>query len=148
MGSAMRAGATSGADPFEKVKGLISDMIDRLEKEAEQDATHKAYCDKELKESEEKKADKTAEINKLSTKIDQMTSKSSMLKEEVAQLQSDLAALAKAQAEMDSLREKENSAYKANKADMEKGLSGVKLALKVLNEYYAKEGKAHTAGSE
>ncbi|CAK0897267.1 unnamed protein product [Prorocentrum cordatum] len=28
---------------------------------------------------------------------------------------------------------------------MEEGLEGVKLALKILNEYYAKEGKAHVA---
>ena len=30
-----------------------------------------------------------------------------------------------------------------NSAEMEKGIEGVKLALKVLNEYYSKEGKAH-----
>jgi len=144
LSAAMRSGA---ADPFGKVKGLISDMIDRLEAEAEQDASHKAYCDKELGETEEKKADKEADINKQTTRIDQMSSKSSMLKEEVAQLQADLAALAKAQAEMDALREKEHTLFVSSKADMEQGLKGVKLALKVLNEYYAKEGKAHTAAS-
>ena len=29
---------------------------------------------------------------------------------------------------------------------MEKGLNGIKLALKVLNEYYAKADKAHDSG--
>jgi len=144
MGAAMRSGA---ADPFAKVKSLISDMIDRLESEADQDASHKAYCDKELGESEEKKADKEAEIKKQTTRIDRMSSRSAMLKEEVAQLQADLAALAKAQAEMDKIRAAENAAYKSNKADMEKGLAGVKMALKVLNEYYAKSDTAHTAAS-
>jgi len=144
MGAAMRSGV---ADPFAKVKSLISDMIDRLESEAEQDASHKAYCDKELAESEEKQADKEAEIKKQSTRIDKMSSRSAMLKEEVAQLQADLAALAKAQAEMDKIRAAENAAYQSNKADMEKGLAGVKMALKVLNEYYAKTDTAHTAAS-
>ena len=32
------------------------------------------------------------------------------------------------------MRSKENAAYKSNRAEMEKGLDGVKLALKVLNE--------------
>merc|ERR1719251_225063 len=45
MDAAIRA---SDGDPFAKVKGLIQDMIETLEKEAEEDATEKAYCDKEL----------------------------------------------------------------------------------------------------
>jgi len=52
MSSAMR----SSDDPFAKVKGLISDMIVRLEESAAADATEKAYCDKETKETEEKKS--------------------------------------------------------------------------------------------
>merc|ERR1719387_567695 len=50
-----------------------------------------------------------------------------------------------AQAEMDKLRSEEHEAYVANKAEMEEGLEGVKLALKVLRDYYAKEDKAHEA---
>merc|ERR1712137_1165813 len=119
-------------DPFTKVKGLIQDMIEKLEKEAEADATHKAFCDKELAESNEKKADKTAEIAKLSTKIDQMSARSAQLKQEVAALQKSLAELAASQAEMDKMRMEENEAFKQNKADMEQGLEGVKMALKVL----------------
>merc|ERR1740139_1331617 len=38
-------GSTSGEDPFSKIKDLISNMIAKLEKEAEGDATEKAYCD-------------------------------------------------------------------------------------------------------
>jgi cell division protein FtsB len=140
MSSAMRS-----ADPFAKVTGLISDMIARLEAEAEADATEKAYCDKEMSETEAKKADKDAVIEKLSTQIDQKTAKSAHLKEQVAALQNDLANIAKAQAEMDKLREEEHTAYVSNKADMEQGLEGVKLALKVLQDYYSQDDKAHGA---
>merc|ERR1719343_1848994 len=55
---------SSGA--FDKVKGLISAMIARLENQANADATEKAYCDKELAESNAKKSEKSAEIEKLS----------------------------------------------------------------------------------
>merc|ERR1719261_2309994 len=145
MAAAMRAGRRSGADPFAKVKGLISDMIEKLEKEAEADATEKAYCDKEMAETEAKKADKEADIEKLSTQIDSMSAKSAKLKEEVATLEKELSQLAKAQAEMDKLRAEEKGAFDKNSAEMEKGIKGVKLALKVLNEYYAKEGKSHSS---
>merc|ERR1719401_760125 len=143
MSSAMRSG--SGEDPFAKVKGLIADMIEKLESEAEADATHKAYCDKELAESREKKADKKAEIAKLSTKIDQMSARSAQLKSEVAALEKSLAELAASQAEMDKMRAEENAAFKQNKADTEQGLEGVKVALRVLTEYYGKTDKAHAA---
>merc|ERR1712204_40304 len=73
---AVRTSSAQGADPFAKVKGLISDMIASLEEAADADATEKAYCDKELAETRAKKADKTTEIEKLSTKIDQMSTRS------------------------------------------------------------------------
>jgi len=140
-----RAGAASGADPFAKIKGLISDMVAKLEGEADADATHKAYCDKQLSETEAKKAEKDDEVKKLSTKIDQQAAQSAQLKEEVAELQAALAALTKSQAEMDKLRAEESEAHKKNKATLELGLVGVKKALAILTEYYAKGEKAHTA---
>jgi len=140
----VRTSSAQGSDPFAKVKGLISDMIARLEEAADADATEKAYCDKEMAETKAKKDDKTAEIQKLTTKIDQMTARSAQLKEEVAALQKALADLMNAQAEMDKLRATESEAYKKNKAELEQGLEGVKLALKVLSDYYDSDA-AHKA---
>merc|ERR1719152_1109334 len=79
-----------------------------------------------------------------------MTAKSAKLKEEVATLQKELSELAKAQAEMDKLRAEEKGAFDKNSAEMKKGIEGVKLALKVLNENYAKDksyASADGAGS-
>merc|ERR1711933_676211 len=91
-----------------------------------------------------KKDEKTNEIKKLSTKIDQMTSRSAQLKTEVAELEKSLSALAKAQAEMDKIRLEEKEEYTKAKAAMDAGIKGVKLALKTLRDYYAKD-KAHGA---
>merc|ERR1719203_488517 len=119
-------------DPFSKVKGLITDMIARLEAEAGQDATKKAYCDKELKETNAKKLEKTTEIEMLSSRIDQASAKSAKLKAEVATLQDELAKLAKSQAEMDKLRLEEKETYTSSKAEQEEGLQGVKMGMKIL----------------
>merc|ERR1712186_152444 len=83
--------------------------------------------------------------SKLSTKIDQMSARSSQLKSEVAALERALAELAASQAEMDKLRREENAAFLKNKEDMLQGLEGIKLALRVLNDYYAKADKAHAS---
>jgi len=141
MDVAMHSGV---ADPFAKVKGLISDMIAKLEEAAGADATEKAFCDKELAETTAKKEEKTAEIEKLTTKIDQASAASAKLKEEVAALQKALADLAASQQEMDKLRQDENTLYTKNKSEMEEGLQGVKLALKILSDYYSTDA-AHEA---
>merc|ERR1719330_655906 len=142
MASALRAG---GADPFDKVKGLIRDMVAKLEAEAGADATRKAYCDKELSETHAKKAEKSAEIESLTGRVDQMSAKSAKLKQEIAALESELSKLAQSQAQLDKLRYEEKESYTGNKAEQAKGLEGVKLALKLLRDYYHSDGKDHDA---
>jgi len=145
LSSTVKFSTGSQADVFAKIKGLITDMVEKLEAEAEGDATEKAYCDKELGETNMKKDDKTAEIEKLTAKIDSMSSQSKQLKGEIATLQKELGELTSSQAEMDKLRAEEKALFEANSAETEKGLNGVKLALKVLNEYYSKGDKAHSS---
>jgi chromosome segregation ATPase len=147
MASAIRLGASAGDDPFGKVKGLIRDMLHTLQKEAEGDATHKAYCDEQIGDTMTKKKEATTEIEKLTTKIDMASTKSVKLKDEVADLQKELAELATSQAKMDKVRMEEKATYRSNKEDMEQGLEGVKMALSILRDYYAKEGKAQEASA-
>jgi len=145
MTSAARLGSNE-QDVFAKVKGLIVDMIATLESEAEDDASAKAFCDKELSAANAKKDDLTAESDKLSTKINQDKSASAKLKGEVAALQSELAGMAKAKAEADQLRAEENAAFKKNSAEMKMGVEGVGKALKVLKEYYAQDAAHGSSG--
>merc|ERR1719321_682486 len=113
-------------------------MIAKLEKEAEEDATEAAYCAKETSETTEKKESNEAEIEKLTTKINQAKSRSAKLKSEVANL-------ASSQAEMDGMRSEEKATFLKNQGDLEQGINGVKLALKVLNDYYSGKGKGSSA---
>merc|ERR1719267_187224 len=125
-----------GKGVFDKVFGLINDMIAKLEKEAEEDATEKAYCDEELAKTEAKKSELDDDIEALTAKIDQASSQSAQLKEEVAEAQESLAAISKEQVEMDTMRREQNADYKAAKADLEAGIAGVEKALAVLRDYY------------
>jgi len=136
IASVIRYGNADGEDVFAKVKGLISDMITKLESEAKADATEKAYCDEEMSKTEAKKSELEGVISKLTSKIDLAAAKSAELKEDVKTLQAELATLAKQQAEMDSIRAEEKAAYDKAKTELELGISGVQKALGVLKDYY------------
>jgi len=142
MESALRLSSSVGSDPFAKVKALLSGMLTKLEDEAVADASHKAYCDKELAETRQKKAEKSTEVDGLSTKIEQKSSASAKLKEEVSTLQEELSKVSTVQYKLNTLRQKENADYVTNKAETEQNLEGVKFALKVLRDYYSNNDQA------
>jgi len=147
IGSVIRYGASGGDDVFAKVKGLINDMIAKLESEAKSEATEKAYCDEELAKTAAKKGELDAEITKLTSKIDLAAAKSAGLKEDVKTLSAELATLAKEQASMDSIRAEEKAAFDTAKAELEAGVAGVQKALGVLKDYYQGGGAAFVQGS-
>jgi chromosome segregation ATPase len=134
------AGSTEG--PFDKVKGLISDMISKLEAEASSEATEKSFCDEETAKSEAQKSDLESTMSKLATKMDANAANSASLKADVQELSDELAKLAKEQAEMIKMRETAHGIYVQAKADYEQGLAGVRKALVLLREYYAKSDDA------
>jgi len=138
LASRIAAVAKYGAadDVFAKIKGLITDMIAKLEKEAEEDATEKAYCDEEMGKTEAKKSELEDDVSKLAAKIERNAAKSAKLKAEVKETQAELAALAKEQADMDQIRSEEHADYTQAKEDLELAIGGVQKALQVLRDYY------------
>merc|ERR1719158_1397492 len=142
IATTIRYGAASGDDPFAKVKGLIEEMIAKLMKEAEAEASHKAYCDEEMAKTKAKKEELNADIKKLTSKIDVASARSADLKEQVAELQKELADLQKSQSEMDKVRADTKAAFTVAKADLEQGITGVENALSVLRDYYASKEDA------
>jgi len=139
LASRIQSTMVTGDDPFAKVKGLIQQMIEQLVAEAEKEASHKAFCDKEMSETKAKRDDKQGELDDLSTKIDQADSKIAKLKEDITTLQKELTQIATTQAEADKVRAEEKEAWKSAKADFEGGLEGVGMALQVLRDYYAEK---------
>merc|ERR1719265_613079 len=136
ISAVVKYGSGSGEDVFTKIKGMISDMIAKLEKEAEDDATEKAYCDEEMSKTEAKHGELDADLKKVTARIDKAAATSAKRKEQVKELQAELAALAKEQAELDQIRSEELATFTQAKKDLELGLSGVQKALDVLRDYY------------
>jgi len=138
----VRSEMLSGNDPFAKVKGMIQEMMEKLIQEAQEEAEKKAFCDKEMSESEAKRDDKQDEVDDLNTKIDKSTARIAKLQENVVTLEEELAQIQGEQKTATEMREKEKAAFTAAKADFEQGLGGVQMALEVLRDYYAQKDDA------
>jgi len=138
----LRYGASSGEDPFAKVKNLLTDMIRKLQAQAAAEVTEKSYCDEELSKTEAKKGELDAQMSKLSAKIDQAASASARLKDDVKELQASLAKLSQSSAEMNAIRQESHNDYVTAKTDLQLGLEGVRKALSVLREYYGGDAAA------
>mmetsp|Transcript_36947 Transcript_36947/g.80763 ORF Transcript_36947/g.80763 Transcript_36947/m.80763 type:complete len:664 (+) Transcript_36947:72-2063(+) len=144
----VKAALGSSADPFAKVKGLIADMVDRLEKQAADEAAQHEFCTTETAKSTDKKEDKQSEIESLSAKIGKAKSTIAKRKEQVSNLQSELADIAMSDKEMTELRSQEHATFVTAEKDYSDGVEGVQMALKVIRDYYAQgEGKTGDGGS-
>jgi hypothetical protein len=131
-----RSGAFRSADPFVKIRGMIEDMVSKLESQMSSEAQEKAYCDEEMSKTSAKKDKLEYTVEKLTNHIDKDSARSAELKEQVTVLQEELAALAQEQATMDKVRQEANGVFVENKATLDKGLAGIRKATGILKDYF------------
>merc|ERR1719456_1822535 len=129
--------SSARSDTFGKVKGLIEGMIDRLEKEAAEEADAKAFCDTETEKSRAKQADLSAKLDMHTVRIEKATANIDELKEAMAALQEQMAAMDQAEAEATALRQKEKEEYLKASSDYKMSADAVANAIQVLQQYYS-----------
>jgi chromosome segregation ATPase len=122
--------------PFGKVKGLIEAMIDRLTKEAAEEADAKAFCDEEISESRAKQASLTASLDKHESRIAQAEAKKANLQQQIKELQAETAEIDRAQAEATKLRQAEHADYEKASSEYKQSAEAVSNAMQVLQSYY------------
>merc|ERR1719355_183712 len=126
----------ASSDPFVKIRGLIEDMIAKLLKEAEEEATQKAFCDEEMGKSKKSQEEKTMTIDKLQTRIDSATSTIAELTEAIKTLDAEVAQIDKAQAEATAIRTQEHEDYSQASSDFKQSAEAVAKAIEVLKNFY------------
>merc|ERR1719159_1135531 len=126
----------AASDPFAKIKGLINDMIEKLLKEAQEEATHEAFCQEEMGKSKKSQADKQMKLDKFSTRVDEASSKIAELTEAIKTLEAEIAEIDKGQAEATALRTAENAEFSKVSKDYKDSATAVAQAIEVLQSFY------------
>jgi len=144
----MQLASVASSDPFVKIRGLIEDMIAKLLKEAQEEATQKAFCDAEMGKSKTSQAQKTATIDKLQTRIDGAEATIAELTEAVKTLEAEVASIDKAQAEATEIRTKESADNNAAISDFRQSADAVVAAMGVLKSFYEGSALIQTGSSK
>jgi chromosome segregation ATPase len=129
--------SAAAVDPFEKIRGLLGDMIAKLVAEANEEASQKAFCDEEMGKSNKEKESKSMRIDKLQAKLDHATAKTAELEDAIKELQAELADIDKATSEATKIRNQEHATYTKASKDFKEAASAVEDAIGVLKEFYA-----------
>ena len=130
------------ADPIDKVKEMIENMITRMEKDAAAEATKKAWCQEELSENEEARETKNDEIEGLEADEAKLKSSLQQLAADLQALNQQVKDMNAAMTEATSIRQKEKEENTVAIKDAKAAQAAVAEALSVLNEFYAKAGQA------
>lgn len=129
-------------DPFKKVKKMIEDLIVRLMEEAANEATQKEFCDKELDSNEQTRKEKTSRVETLHAESDMLIATIKELTDAIAQLQAEVTQIDKNVKEATDIRVKEKADNEIAIRDAIAAQKAVAEALKVLQQFYEKAGKA------
>jgi hypothetical protein len=133
---------TIAADPFAKVKKMIDDMITRLLDEANEDAQHEGFCDKEFGKNKVTRNKLTQDIDALEAAVEDGKATIMMLTEEIATLSAEVADLEKSMAEATKLRTEEKATNKVTVEDAVAAQTAVEAATAVLKDFYEKASLA------
>ena len=123
-------------DHFVKVRGLIKDLIARLENDARQEQTQKEYCDEETNKETSNRDAAHLEMEEQTTVMAQKTSLKESLLEEISELSKEIAESRKALSEMTELRNNDRADNLETLSKAAEGKAAVDNAIEVLREYY------------
>merc|ERR1719162_1341808 len=126
----------ASASPFAKVTFMVEDMIAKLQQEAAEEATQKAFCDTETSTSQKSKAAKEASIAKTEARIDKANSAVAKLSEGIQVLSKEIADIDSGLAAAAALRKTEKTEFAKVEKDYSESEEACAAALQALREYY------------
>jgi len=125
--------------PFDKVKTMVSGMIGKLQKEANEAADHHAFCEEEMGKTQKSMAEKNKEVAKLTGRleareasIEEMTTRKADCNREMTEMQ-------QAVASATDMRIEERAAAMKAISEYKDGGTILSSAMQVLSEVFAEK---------
>merc|ERR1719487_2987872 len=115
---------------------MIEDMIAKLLQEAAEEASHKAFCDKELGESKTAMKSKSEKLDTVNARIEKSESTVQTLAGTVSTLNSEINESDQAVAEATAIRTEEKASFQAAAKDFSESQEACAAAIEVLRGYY------------
>jgi hypothetical protein len=125
-----------GPDHFVKVRGIIKDLIERLNQEKIAEASQKSFCDVEMAEVLSNRDKFNLEVEEQAALIQQKTSFIASTQKEISVLSQEVADISKALNEATQLRQEEKAANAQTVQEAKAGSEAVANALSVLKSFY------------
>jgi len=127
---------------FDKVIGMIDEMVALLQEEQVQDDQKKQYCESELDKTEDKKKSLERKVDDLAKAQDEGKDTMATLGEEIEALSDGIKALDKQVAEATENRKEENAEYKEDMANNVAAKKILELAKGRLAKFYSPKSAA------
>merc|ERR1719453_254606 len=143
----MEVAGSAAMDPFVKIRGLIEEMIAKLLKEAQEEATQKAFCDEEMGKSNKAKKEKSMTLDKLQSRIDKASARKAELEQAIKDLEAEIAELDATTAEATKMRTAENESYQKASKDYGDAAAATEKAIKILKDFYDNAALLQTGAS-
>merc|ERR1719161_3474969 len=111
-------------------------MIAKLLKEAQEEATQKAFCDEEMGKSNKAKEEKTLTLDKLQSRIDKASARKAELEQAIKDLETEIAELDAGPAEATKIRNAEHETYLKASKDYGDAAAATEKAITILKGFY------------
>lgn len=132
-------------DPFAKVKTLLQELIERLLKQASNEATQKGWCDKSISAAEQKRNFAAEQVRSLNGGMAQREARKDKLVEELTVLDDEMDKLEQKQNESDSERAEEKIENNKTITEAKEGETAVQGAVDLLNHFYKAAAKGNSS---
>jgi len=126
----------ASVDPMEKVKGLIKNLIEKLQTEAAEAASTHKWCEEENKKNMAAKAKTTDKLKTIEVRLDKANAREAELVDQIDSLTQQIAEIDDADAEATKIRNEKHETFVKSEADFKQAAQAVLDAQDVLKDFY------------